>query len=341
MTGVQTCALPIWLDLVLHNGFSTEAGEQRGLALGRPETFDTFEELLDAYMRQLAFTYETLARRHKHEHQVYAENASFLFLSMLTDDCIDEGRCIFEGGTRYLGGIIETFGLTNLADSLVAIKKMVYDKKAFSLAELVEFLDADFEGYEAERRMLLACPKFGNDDPVADEMHTMLSDALCDLADQSRTQGDLHFFLNCNLNPDGIRYALNTKASADGRRYGDSFAVGNAPTAGRDTSGATALLNSISKADSVCAGYVQNLKLSRRMFHGQLYERTRALIDAYFDHGGSQLMITTLDRGVLERAMAEPEKHTHIMVRVGGWTARFVELPKPHQKEILQRTIYS
>ncbi len=328
------------LDLILHNGLDATSGVRRGLPLGTLDSFATFEQLCEAVKRQIDYTFEMAARRHAIEHRIEGENGAYLFMSMLTDDCIERGRPLFGGGTRYLGGIVETFGLTNLSDSLVAIGELVYKKKALSLPRLVEILDADFEGFERERRMMLNQPKFGNDDEVADSMHSELSAFVCESAHQKARAVGLDFFLVCNLNTGGIRYGGNTKASADGRRFGEPFAVGNAPTAGRDHNGLTALLNSMAKHDKRHAGYVHNLKVSKRMFTPANKPKLRALLDGYFASGGIQLMVTAINADDLHNARRDPEKYANLLVRVGGWTSRYVELPESFQVEILNRTLY-
>jgi pyruvate-formate lyase len=329
------------LDLVLHNGFSTETQEVRGLQQGGLETFDTFEKLVDAFKAQVDYTNGLFARRHMVEYQVARESAAYLFISMLTDDCIERNKGCFEGGTRYLGATIETFGLTNVCDSLIAIKELVYDKKLLTLEQIVEACDANFEGHEKIRQMLLTAPKYGNDLDVIDEFHKEISAWVCTNANEKAKPVGLHYMLNCNLNPDGIRYAVNTKASPDGRFYGEAFAVGCAPTAGRDHNGITALLNSMSKHDELHSGYVHNLKVGHSMFAPENVDAFRNIVDAYFEKGGWQLMVTTLNPDDLKSAMKEPEKYSHVMVRVGGWTARFIDLPKEHQTEILHRTLYT
>jgi len=328
------------LEFVLHNGFSTIVGERRGLALGEPDSFKTFESLVAAVEKQIDYTNDLFARRHALEHRVHAEQSAFLFLSMLTDDCIARGKSLFGGGTRYLGGQIETFGLTNLADSLYAIKHVVYDRKILSLSELVAILDANFEGHERERQMLLGLPKFGNDDDRVDALHCRLSSFVCRSAFEKAAKHGLHFFLNCNLNPGGIRYARMSKASADGRKAGDSFAVGNAPTAGRDRNGPTALLNSMAKHEKLHCGYVQNLKVSKSMFSSENRPKLCSMLDAYFANDGLQAMVTTVSREELEDAKQNPEQHGNLLVRIGGWTARFVGLQEWMQDEIIARTLY-
>ncbi len=329
------------LELVLHNGFDITTGEQRGLALGNPADFDTFDKLVEAFKQQTAAMYTAFAKRHAIEHNVEAEHGAFLYLSMLSDDCIDHGRSLFNGGVRYLGGIIETFALTNVADSLAAIRELVYEQNVMTLEKLVKILDANFEGYEKERRMMLECPKFGNDDPRVDDLHTELSNFINRTASEAGKKEGLHFFLNCNLNPGGIYYSYFTKPSADGRLNVDAMAMGNTPTAGRDRNGVTALLNSLSRHGKMHAGYAHNLKMNKSMFTPENRPKVEVLFDTYFKNGGIQLMVTVLDKNDLENALKEPEKYQNLQVRVAGWTCKFVELRPEYQREILERTLYS
>ena len=329
------------LDLVLHNGIDTDLGERRGLAVGELSGFDTFEKLVDALKRQVAYTIDLLARRHALEVEVHREAAAYLFVSMLSDDCIDRGRSLFDDGARYLGGIIETFGLTNVVDSLYAIREVVYEKRQYTLPQLVRMLDANFEGHEAERHALLRLPKYGNDHDGVDELYVELNRAFCGMAMESGRRAGLHFFLNCNLNPGAEYYKHNTKASADGRVRAQAMAYGNAPTAGNDRSGLTALLNSMARNDAPHAGYVQNLKVAKDLLRGDNREKFRAMIDTYFDNGGCQLMITALDRGDLEDAMVHPENYRNLIVRIAGITMKFVELSPDMQREVINRTFYA
>jgi len=131
-----------------------------------------------------------------------------------------------------------------------------------------------------------------------------------------------------------------TAASADGRRAGTPMNNGNAPSSGNDRKGITAMLNSIVKpAPAIHAGAVQNMKFSRELFATRRRE-LEALLDTYFAKGGAQAMITVVNRDDLERAMREPERYQHIFVRVGGFSARFVDLSRDVQLEILERTLY-
>jgi pyruvate-formate lyase len=329
------------LDLVLHNGFDTGICEQRGLQLGTLDSFDTFEKLVDAWKVQTHATHVLLAKRHAAELRALKGTVAFNFLSILSDDCIDRGKTLFGGGVRYAGGLIESFGLTNVADSLWAIKEMVFERKEMTLQEIVQMCDADWKGFEREKKMFLNLPKFGNDHEGVDELHREVSDYACQSAYDAAEGTGLHFFLICNLNPGAGYYRYNTKASADGRVFGEAMAYGNNPTAGRDHSGLTSVLNSICKNDHLHSGYVHNIKMSKGLLSGENRERTKALIDTYFKSGGCQLMVTVIDQKELEDAQKHPEKYPDLIVRVAGWNARFVHLNPVEQNEIMNRTFYS
>ncbi len=329
------------LDLVLHNGFDTQMCEQRGLALGTYEDFDSLEKIIDAWKEQTHYTQRMLAQRHAAEMRALKTSVAFNFLSILSDDCIGNGRTLFNGGIRYRGGLIESFGMTNTADSLWAIKELVFDRKEMTLQELMQVLDSDYAEDPSLRKKLLDLPKFGNDHDGVDAIHRELSDFACQSAYDAAEEAGLHFFLICNLNPGGGYYRYRTKASADGRVLGESMALGNNPTAGRDHSGLTSLLNSFSKNDHLHSGYVHNVKMSKSLLSGENLERTKALIKAYFADNGCQLMVTVIDQEELRAAQREPEKYRNLIVRVAGWNARFVDLAPAEQEEILNRTFYT
>lgn len=328
------------LDLVLHNGIDPATGRQVGLALGTPDDFATFDALAAATKKQISHLNRLLALRHAAELAAERDTASFLHMSILNADCIDRGRSIVDGGVRYSGGMVESFGLTNLADSLTAIRQLVYEQKRMTLAQVVAVLDADFEGCQRERQWMLHAPKYGNDDDTADAMLVELSRFVCTDTNTHAAEAGLDYFTLCSMNPGGFELRPNTRASADGRRKGDPMAVGNAPTAGRDTAGVTAVLNSMRKPAPMHGGYVQNLKVSRTLFSPKHRATTEAVIGAYFAQGGAQLMVTVVSRGDLEMALKEPAQHANLMVRVGGWTSRYVTLPKDIQMEILNRTLH-
>jgi pyruvate-formate lyase len=341
--GSPNCSLNLLkaLEGVLHHGVDVLTGEQIGLDLGSPEDFATFDDLYSAYKRQVEYSVEALANRHRVEYQVEDEAAAFLFASMLYDDCIARGKSLVGGGVRIKGGLIETYGMVNAADSLTAIKTLVFDRKIMTLRQMVTALDIDFAGHEHEYRLMRLAPKYGNDEAAADSMLCAVSDHV---AAHTRAQAErlgLDYFLIVNINNHmNVGLGAQTGASAEGRRSGAPLANGNTPTAGNDTQGVTAFLNSIVKPDvSLHAGYTHNMKFSKSTFREER-PKVEALLNTYFANGGAQAMITVVGRGDMEAALAEPEKYRNLIVRVGGFSARFVELTPEIQRDLIARTLY-
>lgn len=329
------------LEAALHNGIDPMTGRRIGLSTGALREFTSFDKLFDAYKQQIDYFTEIMADQEELEYRVIGGTAAYLYTSMLYDDCMERGKSLFNGGITYLGGTLETYGNINTADSLTAIRDLVFEKKQFCLEHLVQWLDADFQGFELERKKLLKVPKYGNDDERADEMAKKVHQHICSTIRKQRSRTNLHSYLNVIINNSANtilgRY---TSASADGRKAREPMTNGNTPSGGSDKNGMTALLNSIVKLDPrIHAGAVHNLKCSRELFT-ERREQFKAVLDTYFAKGGTQLMISVVNRAELEQAMIEPEKYSHVFVRVGGFSARFVELDRDVQEEILSRTLY-
>ncbi len=329
------------VQAAMHNGVDPDSGEQVGPRTGEFESFGSFEEFWDAYARQVDHAMACVAKAHAVELEVERTTASFLYASMLFDECIERGKSLVDGGARYLGGIVESTCMINAADSLTAIQRLVYDEKRVGPGELLGMLEADWQGYERERRMFLRAPKYGNDLADADEMVCRVSRHACESATRcGRDEGLDYFLLVCINNHVHVRIGAETGATPDGRNAGTPTANGNGPTAGNDTSGVTAFLHSIVKPDAtIHAGYVQNMKFSKRMLR-ESRPQFEALLDAYFASGGTQAMITVVGREDLENAMREPQNYRNLMVRVGGFCAKFVDLDRALQQDIVRRTFY-
>ncbi len=329
------------LEVTLHEGTDPVRRCPHGLNLGSPESFDTFDKLLAAYERQVEYFTEIAARHQRLVYDTVRENSAMLLMSLLMDDCIVRAKPLVAGGVRYLAGTYETYGNTTVADSLTAIREIVYDRKLLSLRELVEILDADFAGREDLRQQLLRCPKFGNDDPVADEMaRTVNTHVFETTARQAEAQGLSSYLVVMINNGANVDLGRNTLATADGRRAFTYLSNGNNPMAGMDHNGLPALLRSLASTRmNLTAGTAQNLKLSRDLFLKHP-DAVRDLIDTAFDLGILSLNISVMDRGEMEDAMIHPELHQNLFVRVGGFSARFVNLDQGTQADMLSRALY-
>ncbi len=329
------------LEVTLHRGTDPVRGCPHGLDLGAPEDFDTFEKLLDAWKKQVEYFTAIAARHQRLVYDAVNENSAMLLMSLLMDDCIARAKPLAGGGVRYLAGTYETYGNTTVADSLTAIRRVVYRDKRLTLRELTDILDADFEGHEEVRRLLLDCPKFGNGDAEADAMARETNTFAFEVtARQAEKQGLSSYLVVMINNGANVDLGKNTLATADGRRAGTFLSNGNNPMAGMDKCGLPAMLRSVASTRmDLTAGTAQNLKLTGETFKKHP-DAVDDLIDTAFDMGILSLNISVVDRGEMEDAMLHPEMHQNLFVRVGGFSARFVNLDPGTQADMLARALY-
>jgi len=302
-------------------------------------TGNTFDELYTAVQAQMAKEADWLAEYHKLLLDMNNADCAFLMGSLLTDDCIGRDKPILGGGSLYTGACVMGHGFTNAADALVAIKKLVFDEKTYTLDEILAACDVNFVGHTELLKALLDAPKYGNDYSVADEMLNRVWRDLSEAGKVAAKNHGMDFLTVSSVNPGGYHLGVAMGATADGRPAHTPYAIGNAPSAGSDKNGITALMNSVLKTDPANGGTMTNFKVSREFFVAER-SKFKALFDAYFADGGIQANITIVNRGDLEAALKEPQKYPHVLVRLGGWTQRFIDLEPHIQKEILTRTLY-
>lgn len=304
--------------------------------------YKTFDELWDTYCKNIEFLVDISARNHSRGYEIIAEDMSLNLHNILYDGCLDAGKGVINGGTMKSGGSNELYGVVTCSDSLYAIKKCVYEDKCISAQTLLDALKADFKGYEDIQAQLLKVDKYGNDLEGPDSMMMAVHEQACfaTLALSGKYWGlDCYGIVNIN-NKDNTTQGLQTGATADGRNAWKSLSNSNNPTAGMDKNGVTAFVNSLLKARTdIHFGVVQNMKFSKDTFNKMRDTVILPVMDSYFGRGGAQAMINVLGREDLENARKEPEKYTNLIVRVGGFSARYVELPDEVQRDILNRTL--
>lgn len=307
----------------------------------RLEDIRSFKEFYDGYKELLDYYMDLSINAQYRSYEIMNEHVSFLFDSILMDDCIERGKALLEGGVRYLGGTCETYGNINASDSLYAIKKLVFEDKKYSLRELETAILNNFEGYEDVRKDCLACDKYGNDLEEVDELANDLYEFVAKgIRDRGIAAGMQYYLIVISNNSLNTEWGLRTDASADGRLSAMYMNPANNPQGGADKSGPTAMLNSLSKFDAKYhAGSVQNIKFSTSMFRDNR-ALIKALFKTYFKKGGCHLMVTVVDSRALEDAMEHPENYPNLIVRVAGYSAVFVDLPDSVQQELLSRTLY-
>lgn len=332
------------LNIYMNDGIDPMDGLNKtdGISLPKMRDISSFDEFLSGYKKLLEHYMDLSADAQYSSYEIMNEHVSFLFTSILTDDCLARGKALLDGGVKYLGGTCETYGNINASDSLYAVKKIVFEDKKYALAELCGAVRNNFEGFPEVRKDCLECDKYGNDldtvDGMANELYEYVAKGIRERGIQKGMQYFLIVISNNSLNTE---WGQRTAASPDGRLSGMYMNPANNPQGGADKNGPTAMLNSLSRFDAKYhAGSVQNIKFSKPLFNNNR-NIIKAMFKAYFKRGGCHLMVTVVDSGALEDAVKNPEKYPDLIVRVAGYSAVFVDLDPSVQQEILSRTLYS
>ncbi len=329
------------VEVCLYGGYDLRLKNIMGVeckTLAEVETFEEFEQNYKAVVERYV---TALAKQQKIEYDVVGQEAGFLMYSALFDDCIGRAKPIFAGGLRHLGGTIETYGNTNAADSLLAIKQLVFEQKKFTGEQVMELMASNYEQNPSAQKAFLNVPKYGNDIEEADEMLINVHNHVCNFVREQGPKVGLDSYLVVNINNHANTIlGRHTGATPDGRKDGEHMANANNPQSGQDKNGITAVLNSLIKpAIDIHAGSVQNMKFSKEMFNERRLV-TKALLNTYFENGGSQAMISVLGKEDLQGAIERPQDYPNLIVRVGGFSSRFIDLAPDVQQEILHRTLY-
>jgi pyruvate-formate lyase len=341
--GTPSCIinLPKALEVALHDGIDPRNGKRLGPPNPKGTDFSTFENVWEAYAHQIEFTTHQSARFQKLVFEQLNTQASFVALSLMMPASLKNARGILDGGCEMLGGTYETYGNITAADSLFAIQKAVYEEGLVSIGELIAQQDSDFTDRPDLKEQLLALPKFGNDLDAVDAMAQQVNEQICTTTREQADRVGLHHYLVVVINNSAnIELGRHVNATADGRAAGVAVTNGHTPTPGMDTQGITALLNSILKISPMLhAGAVHNIRFCHKTME-QHREQVEALLTSYFKRGGTQAMITVTSREELKDAQQHPENYHHLLVRVGGYSAVFVELPPYIQQQIINRNAY-
>ncbi|SYZ74663.1 Pyruvate formate-lyase [Candidatus Zixiibacteriota bacterium] len=329
------------LEITLHNGLDPRTGKKIGLATGEPASFKTFDDLYDAFARQLKHFIDIKIKGNAVIERLWAKYLPAPFMSILIDDCIAKGRDYNDGGARYNTSYIQGVGLGSITDSLAAIKYHVFDNKSISLPEFISVLDADFAGHEEWRDKLLeTTPKYGNDDDYADSITRQVFETYYAAIDgRPNTKDGCH---RVNLLPTTchIYFGSVVGATPDGRMCGEPLSEGISPVQGADRKGPTAVLKSAAKIDHIrTGGTLLNQKFTPQILGDDNgLRKVAALIRTYFAMDGHHIQFNVVAADTLRKAQKEPEKYRDLIVRVAGYSDYFVDLGLSLQNEIIKRT---
>ncbi|MBI2859598.1 MAG: formate C-acetyltransferase/glycerol dehydratase family glycyl radical enzyme, partial [Chloroflexi bacterium] len=331
------------LELTLNDGVDPLIGEQIGIATGDPRTFTSYEELVEAFKKQFTYWVQMLTKSFNILHQTRNQTAAYPFLSAVQRDCIQAGKDIgsAEVGYPLLYTAVNLRGMQTVANSLAAMKRLVFEDHRVTMDELLDALSKNFEGYEELRQLCLAAPKWGNDDDYVDKIHVDLWSFSADMARREfvtpwggghliRGGATFHYFAGRTVG-----------ATPDGRKAFQPVADGTVSASyGTDARGPTATINSALKLDhSNCLSSLFNLKFpSTLLASSEDRRKLLALLRCYFEEGGYHLQFNIIGSEALREAQRRPESFRDLIVRVAGFSAYFVDLPLPVQNEIIART---
>lgn len=333
---------PIAIELVLNHGVPLWYGKQVTPDLGDLSQFDTFEKFDNAVKEQIKYMTRLTAAATTISQRVHRDMAPKPLMSIMYEGCMENGKDVSAGGAMYnFGPGVVWSGLATYADSMAAIKKLVYDDKKYTLKELNEGLKADFEGYETMRNDCLNAPKYGNDDDYADFFCSDIVNFTEHLHRQYRTLYSIlcHGTLSISNN---TPFGALTGASANGRKAWTPLSDGISPTQGADFKGPTAIIKSVSKMsnDSMNLGMVHNFKIMSGLLDTPEGENALiTLLRTACMYGNGEMQFNYLDNNTLLEAQKNPQENRDLVVRVAGYSAFFVELCKEVQDEIISRTM--
>ncbi len=332
------------LELTLRGGHNPDTGLTLCPGDGTLEEFASYEELARAYRKQLDFYVSIAPVLDTVTSRAHAALTPCPYLSGLLDHRIRIGKDVEEGGgPNYNSTLMVGHAAVNVGNSLQALKKALYEERRFTPRQLRQALESNFEGEEGRRirRILLDCPKFGND---IDEVDFIVRDSLnWFLKSFSRyTPARGGYFCPSPQTLSANAYiGESIGATPDGRLASQPTADNTSPAAGDDLHGATAVLKSAAKLDHAFAthGTILNMKLHPTAVSGEArLEKFAALIRAYFDLQGFQVQFNIVSADTLREAQKHPEKHRGLVVKVAGYSALFTSLDEHLQNQIIART---
>ena len=332
------------VEYVLNRGKSILRDTQEGLDTGDATEFEDFETFYGAFAAQMRKSIEGGIQNKVKYYGEVSKIAPDPLISSMMDDCVQNGLDITQGGARYRMHSPLITGLSHCADSLAVIKKLVYEEKKLSMAQLIEALKTNFKDQETLRQMFInRAPKYGNDHPYVDCIAQRILDDFDRIVEDCRKKYKKAGFL---FNP-GIgtfesyaRFGNVVGASADGRLATETLASNYSPSVGMDMAGPTATIKSATLADlsRYMTGCPIDLSINANEVAGEAgREKLASFIKSFIELGGQILTITVSSEEVYRDAQINPEKHKGLRVRLGGLSAYFIALPPKHQEIMIER----
>ena len=333
--------LPKILEITLHNGFDPVSKKQLGLQTGEATDFHSYEELFEAYKKQVEYFADIKMEGSNIIEKIYAEYMPAPFLSVITNDCISNGKDYNAGGARYNINYLQGVGIGTITDSLTAIKYNVFDEKKFTMEELMEAMEHNFEGYEKIANLVRnKTPKYGNDDDYADDVMQAVFDFYYHTVTGRPNMKGGTYRINMLPTTCHVYFGEVMLASPNGRLAHKPVSEGISPEKGADICGPTAVVKSASKMDHVrTGGTLLNQKFTPSVVAGgRRIDADGKSVRSYFNMDGHHIQFNVIDRQTLIDAQNNPEEYKDLIVRVAGYSDHFRNLSKALQDEIIERT---
>ena len=330
------------LEFALHNGVDAMTNEKISIETGDPVTFNSYERFEKAFMDQLEFvTYNSCSSANRYQ-QMRGVFQPHPLRSCLIEGCLEKGRDYRNGGPLYNHGQILAEGIADTGDSLYAIKKLIYDEKKYTIKELVDALNKNFDGYEKLYHDFKNCEKFGNDIEEVDSITARALNRFFTVLKRNNTYRGGVFTGGCSPFNRAANYGKKTAALPNGKFKGEPLLADSiAATPGRDTHGPTSQIKSVLKFNHFDAGsgFVFQNKFQKKMFNTEKGKTSFiALAKAFFAGGGQQYTISVVSPDELLDAKEHPENYRNLIVRVGGYSDYFVNLNAELQDNVIKRT---
>ena len=331
------------MEYTLWNGVNTMKGNVMStIPTGDTREFKSYEEFERAFLRQLQYLTNIACNHANSAQQIRAVYGANPFRSCLIEGCLEKGLDYRNGGPLYGNGQILAEGIADAGDSLWAVKKLVYDEKKYTMAELLEALAKDFAGFDELYRDFSSCEKFGNDISEVDEITSRILNRFFTILRRQRTYRGGFFSGGCSPDDRATYYGAQCAALPNGKRrayplIADSIAA----VPGCDVKGPTSLVNSVLKYDhrNAGSGFIFQIKFDKKNFCTEKgKESFIGLAKTYFAGGGQQITATVVSPEELLDAVENPDRHRNLIVRVGGFSGYFVELADEIQQSVIKRT---
>ena len=332
---------PKILEITLNNGIDPQTGKKLGLETGDPRTFKTFEELYEAWHKQMVYFVNLKLSVNNYIERMFSLYAPATFLSLYIDDCIEKGKDYYSGGARYNTTYIQCTGLGTITDCFTTLKKHVFEDKRYTMEEMLNACASNWENEEKMRQYIRNhTPFFGNDDEYADTIAVRVYNDLVEAIEgRPNTRGG-KTQLNMLSTTCHNYFGSVCGATPNGRFAHFAISDGTSPAHGSDSHGPTAVIKSLGKLDQTkSGGTLLNVRFVPQLLKREEDQKKLAsLIRTYFKFGGHHIQFNIVDTATLHDAQKHPEEYRDLLVRVAGYSDYFNDMTEQLQNEIIART---